>query len=77
MSTAGRPDLDSIIDRAGTSRFQRVMIDLCAAVMVVGGWLMAAPVCVGAIFAIARLVLLAPADRLGRLDEAPNTSLTP
>ena len=53
------------------------MIALCAAVMVLGGWLIAAPVCVGAIFAIARLVLLAPADRHGRLDEAPNTAPTP
>jgi AAHS family 4-hydroxybenzoate transporter-like MFS transporter len=38
MSSDGRPDLDSIINRAGTSRFQRVIIALCAAVMVVDGY---------------------------------------
>jgi len=59
---------------------------------VVGGWLIAASVSMGAIFVIAglvcaacavtvfaigRLVLRAPSDRLGRLDVAPNTAPTP
>jgi AAHS family 4-hydroxybenzoate transporter-like MFS transporter len=38
MSTDGRPDLDSIIDQGGTSRFQTVIIALCAAVMIVDGF---------------------------------------
>jgi len=38
MSTDGRPDLDSIINRGGTSRFQTVIIALCAAVMIVDGF---------------------------------------
>jgi AAHS family 4-hydroxybenzoate transporter-like MFS transporter len=38
MSADGRPDLDSIINRTRTSRFQAVIIALCTAVMVVDGF---------------------------------------
>jgi len=38
VSTDGRPDLDSIINRARTSGFQTVIIALCTAVMIVDGF---------------------------------------
>jgi AAHS family 4-hydroxybenzoate transporter-like MFS transporter len=137
MGTVGGPDLDSIIDSAGTSRFQRVVIAVGAAVLIVDGFdtqsiafaapaiaaeyaptraratvaaltfcgiplgsvlgsvlasqlipthgwgsafVIAGVVCVACaltVFVIGRLVLRAPSGRLGRLDLAPNTALTP
>jgi AAHS family 4-hydroxybenzoate transporter-like MFS transporter len=38
MSTEGRADLDSIINRGGMSGFQIVIVALCAAVMIVDGF---------------------------------------
>jgi AAHS family 4-hydroxybenzoate transporter-like MFS transporter len=38
MSADGRPDLDSIINRTSTSRFQTLIIAICTAVMIVDGF---------------------------------------
>jgi MFS transporter, AAHS family, 4-hydroxybenzoate transporter len=38
MSADGRPDLDSIINRTSTSRFQTLIIAICTAIMIVDGF---------------------------------------
>jgi AAHS family 4-hydroxybenzoate transporter-like MFS transporter len=38
MTAAGKPDLESIINRGGTSRFQTLIIAICTAVMIVDGF---------------------------------------